>query len=519
MASHRQSAAKQFRGRWFFSQCAIALVCSTPLLMGTLTGCTVGPKYHPPVTQAPAAYKEAPPPSSADAGLWQLAQPQDAALRGNWWEIFQDPELNALEDQLNINNQNIKRYFENFMQARAIVRQARAQYFPTFGTSPSFSRQRSSSNLQNSTTANVGRQSQLYAVPFDISWEPDLWGRIRNQVHAAEYSAQVSAADLENERLTEQATLAQYFFEIRGQDALIALYAQTIAADKQSLELVKAQYETGVGDKIAVIEAQNTLDRARAQATDLGILRAQYEHAIAVLVGKPAPEFSIAVRAMTAAPPPVPLGLPSQLLQRRPDIAAAERTLAAANAQIGVAEAAYYPTLTLSAAGGFESSLAKHLFDWPSRFWSIGPSVSETIFDAGLRRATVTEYAAIYNADLANYRQTVLTAFQQVEDSLTNVEILSQQIAQQQRVVASSQQALQLQQARYQTGIDPYLNVVTLQLTLLNDQQTLANLQISEMTSAVQLVEAAGGGWDASKLPAASQTAAKPAASETRIQQ
>jgi NodT family efflux transporter outer membrane factor (OMF) lipoprotein len=485
---------------------------------GVLCGCTVGPKYHPPVAQAPAAYKEAPQTSADNDGLWQVAQPQDAALRGNWWEIFQEPELDALEEQLNINNQNLKRYFENFMQARAIVRQARAQYFPSFGTSPSYTRQRSSANLQNSTTANVGRQSKLYSVPFDISWEPDLWGRIRNQVHAAEYSAQVSAADLENERLTEQTALAQYFFEIRGQDALIALYKETVAADKQSLSLTQAQYETGVGDKIAVIEAQNTLERAKSAETNLGILRAQYEHAIAVLVGKPAPEFSIPVRALTAAPPAIPIGLPSQLLQRRPDIAAAERTLAAANAQIGVADAAYYPTLTLSAAGGFESSLAKHLFDWPSRFWSVGPSVSETIYDGGLRRATVNEYIAIYNADLANYRQAVLTAFQQVEDSLSNVRILSQQIAQQQRVVASSQQALQLQTARYQTGIDPYLNVVTLQLTLLNDQQTLTNLKISQMTGAIQLIEAVGGGWNGSQLPATSQVSAKPTTAETRIQ-
>jgi NodT family efflux transporter outer membrane factor (OMF) lipoprotein len=364
---------------------------------------------------------------------------------------------------------------------------------------------------------NVGSQSSLYSLPFNLSWEPDLWGRVRNQVHAQEYAAQLSAADLENERLTEQATLAVDFFEIRGQDALIKLYASTVEADQRALALTQAQYETGVGDKISVIESQNTLQSAQSVSTNLGILRAQYENAIAVLVGKSASGFAIPVRPITTAPPPIPVGVPSQLLERRPDVAAAERNMAAANAEIGIADAAYYPTLTLSAAGGTESSLAKHLLDWPSRFWSIGPSVSETIYDGGLRRATVHQYVALYNADLASYRQTVLTAFGQVEDSLATVRILSQQIEQQRTVVASAQNALELEMVRYRTGIDPYINVVTLQTTLLIDQQTLANLQIQQMTGAVQLVEALGGGWDRSQLPTPSQVEAKPASAETKI--
>jgi len=490
----------------------------TALTCCVLSGCTVGPKYHAPVTQAPAAYKESPA-KFTDNGPWRVAEPQDAQLRGNWWELFHEPELNALEAQLNIDNQNIKRYFENFMEAHALVREARSQYFPTFATAPAYSRQRSSANLQNSQTANVGHESTLYSLPFDISWEPDLWGKVRNEVHAAQYSAQVSAADLENERLTEQAALAQYYFEIRGQDALIQLYADTVAADKKSLVLTRSQYETGVGDKISVIEAQNTLQSAESIATNLGILRAQYEHAIAMLVGKAASDFTIPVKPMTTAPPAIPIGVPSQLLQRRPDVAAAERTMAAANAEIGVADAAYYPTVTLSAAGGTESSLPQHLFDWPSRFWSIGGSASETIYDGGLRRATVNQYIAIYNADLANYRQTVLTAFQQVEDSLADVRILSQQIEKQRQVVSSAQQALQLELARYQTGIDPYIDVVTMQTTLLTNQQTLTSLHIDQMNGAVQLVEALGGGWSASQLPAPSQVAAKPTSAEIKIQQ
>jgi len=498
------------------------------LLSCVLTGCVVGPKYHAPAVQAPAAYKESPT-QFKESGPWTVAQPQDAKLRGDWWEIFNDPELNALEKQLNIDNQNIKQYFENFMEARALIRQARSQYFPTLGTTPAFSRQRSSANLGNSANAanaggsgvitNSGQQSTLYSLPLDVSWVPDLWGKVRNEVRASQYSAQVSAADLENERLTEQANLAQYFFEIRGQDALIQLYAGTIKADQNAFDRTRALYETGVDDKISMIEAQNTLESAQSAATNLGILRAQYEHAMAVLVGKAASDFSIPFRPITTAPPPIPIGMPSLLLERRPDVAAAERTMAAANAQIGIAYAAYYPTLTLSADGGIESSAFKRLFTWPSRFWSIGPSVSETIYDGGLRRATVNQYVATYNADLATYRQTVLTAFQQVEDTLAQVRLLSQQIEQQRRVVASAQVALNLELGRYQTGIDPYIDVVTLQTTLLADQQTLATLQVEQMTGAVELVEALGGGWDTSQLPTPAQVTQKPTKAETKIQQ
>jgi len=488
------------------------------LLLGSLlSGCTVGPKYHPPAMQAPAAYKESPA-SFKENGPWTVAQPDDAMLRGDWWTVFHQPELNALEQNLNINNQTIKQYFENFMEARALVREARSQYFPTIGTSPSYSRQRSSANLTNSSSANVGQQSKLYSLPLEISWEPDLWGKIRNEVHGAEYSAQVSAADLENERLSEQAALAEYYFEVRGQDALIQLYADTVKADQKALQLTQAQYETGVGGKISVIEAQNTLESAKSSATNLGILRAQYEHAIAVLVGKPPADFTITDRPLVTAPPPIPIGVPSQLLERRPDVAAAERTMASVNAEIGVGYAAFYPSLTLSASGGFESSTAKHLLDWPSRFWSVGPSFSETLYDGGLFRATLHQYVATYNADLANYRQTVLTAFEQVEDSLAAVRILSRQIDQQRTVVASGRDALQLEMARYQTGIDPYLDVVTLQTTLLTDQRTLASLQIEQMADAVQLVQALGGGWNRSQLPTPSQVEAKPAAAETKIQ-
>jgi NodT family efflux transporter outer membrane factor (OMF) lipoprotein len=491
-----------------------------------LSGCVAGPKYHAPAPQAPTVYKELPDQSRGTQG-WQVAQPADARLRGKWWAIFNDSELNALEEQLDINNQNIKQYFENLMEARAVVREARAQYFPTLSVAPSFSRSRTSGNLSSTpvstsgsgSTATPQLQSTLYSMPLEASWEPDLWGKVRNTVRQAQYAAQVSAADLENERLVEQASLAEYFFEIRGQDKLQQIYDETVAADQKAYDLTRSLYETGIDDQISVVEAETTLRSAQAGATNVGVARAQYEHAIAVLLGKAASNFSIPVKPMTVAPPPIPVGLPSELLERRPDIAAAERTMAEANASIGIAYAAYYPNLTLSAEGGFESSAISKWFDWPSRFWSIGASLPETIFDAGLRRATVQQYAATYNADLAAYRQTVLTAFQQVEDGLAEVRILSKEIEQEQQAVDSAQTFLKLEQARYDTGIDPYLNVLIAQTTVLADQQTLNALQVEQMTYAVALVESLGGGWDRSQLPNPNQVTQKPAKTETAIQQ
>jgi NodT family efflux transporter outer membrane factor (OMF) lipoprotein len=335
---------------------AVIRLCAAALLL-VLSGCVVGPKYHPPAPQAPApAYKESPSNFKENEG-WTVAQPADAKLRGKWWEIFNDPELNALEEQLDINNQNIKQFFENFMEARAIVREARSQYFPTLTAVPSVTHSRASANVGTTTATTTGTgatstpqlQSTLYSLPLEASWEPDLWGKLRNTVRQAQYAAQVSAADLENERLTEQASLAEYFFEIRGQDRLQEIYNDTVAADQKAYDLTRSLYETGIDDEISVVEAETTLRSAQAGATNVGIARAQYEHAIAVLIGKTASDFSIPVKPMTVAPPPIPVGVPSELLERRPDVAAAERTMAEANAAIGIAYAAYYPNLTLTA--------------------------------------------------------------------------------------------------------------------------------------------------------------------------
>lgn len=496
------------------------VIAGVALLLCTFTACLLGPKYHPPKGSTPAApnYKESTVNFQNTEG-WKVASPQDSMLRGKWWEIFKDPELNALEEQVNVNNQNIKQYFENLVEARAIIREAHAQYWPTVTTSPSWTRARTSSNLTHSTQANTGQTSTLISFPVDVAWVPDFWGKIRNQVREAQYAAQASAADLANEQLIEQASLAAYYFEIRGQDALAKILAETVQADQKALDVTVAAYQTGVGDYISVTEARGTLEAVQSTYINVMIARAQYEHAIAVLVGKVATDFSIPVRPELREPPPIPVGVPSQLLERRPDVAAAERTLAEANAVIGIGYGAFFPQVTLSVAGGFESSTFQKWFAWPSRFFSIGPSISQTIFNGGLYRAELNQYTATYNADLALYRQTVLTAFQQVEDYLAAVRLYSQQIGHQQAAVNNAAETLTLEMGRYETGIDPYVNVTTAQATLLSDQQTLATIQVEEMTSAVSLIEALGGGWDHSQLPTPSDLGNKVPKSETALQQ
>jgi NodT family efflux transporter outer membrane factor (OMF) lipoprotein len=484
-----------------------------------LAGCRVGPPYHPPAAPAVTApnYKESTV-NFQDAEGWKVASPQDAMLRGNWWEVFHEPELNTLEEQLNIDNQSIKVAFEQYMAARAQIGEARSQFWPAITTNPAFSRSRTSANLRNSSQANTGQSSTLWTAPIDVTWTPDLFGKIRNEVREAQYTSQVSAADLELERLTEQSSLAEYYFEIRGQDMLQQILGQTVAADQKALDAAQGAYDAGTGDQISVVEAKATLQAAQSSDINVGLLRAQYQHAIATLLGKPATDFTISVKPMIYAPPPIPTGVPSQLAERRPDIAAAERTLAAANATIGIGYGAFFPDVTISAAGGFESSTLKHLFDWPSRFWSIGPSASQVIFDGGLYRAELHQYEATYNADVATYRQTVLTAFQQVEDALSSTRIYSQQILRQQQAVASAQQYLDMETDRYNTGVDPYVDVVLAQTTLLNDQESLNALQVQEMLSSVELVQALGGGWDRSQLPTPSQVGAKTAKTDYTMQ-
>ena len=475
-----------------------------------LPGCNVGPKYIRPAVPAPSAFKESGPQQAPDGTVWKPAQPQDAVLRGKWWEIYQEPELNSLEEKLNISNQNIARAFEDFMAARAQVQQARSSYYPTVSVGFSYARNRSSQSQTNASALSKGNpNSNAFNLPFDVAWEPDLWGRVRNTVRQSANAAQVSAADLENQKLTEQANLAVFYFELRGQDALEDLFQKTVEVDRQSLELTRVLYKTGLDNDEAVAQAEITLKSSQAAATNTGLARAQFEHAIALMVGEPASTFSIPVRTLTTQAPDIPVGLPSDLLERRPDIAAAERTMAEANALIGAQKAAYYPTLSITGTAGFAASTFSKWLTSPSRYWSFGPTASETVFDGGLRKSTMAQFTALYNANVANYKQVVLAAFQQTEDNLAALRLLTQEIEQEQETVASAQRFVDVASVRYKTGLDPYLNVFTAQAILLANQQTVITLRVQQMTSSVQLIESLGGGWDVTQLPTEQQVQAK----------
>jgi NodT family efflux transporter outer membrane factor (OMF) lipoprotein len=478
-----------------------------------LGGCTVGPKYQKPVAQAPQAYKELTPADFSKTDGWKVAQPQDAALHGKWWEIFNDPQLNALEEQVNISNQNVQAAMASYFAARALVKQARSQYYPTVSVGPAITESRGASIQGSSSTGGTPTTTgTFYSLPFDATWVPDLWGRVRNTVRAQASAAQASEADLENVRLTANAEVAVDYYSLRGQDDLKQLLDSTVIAFQESLNLTKALYDTGIDSDEAVAQAETQLESTQAQDTNLGIQRAQFEHAIAMPVGQPASSFSIPAEPLKPNPVAIPFGVPSQLLERRPDIAANERLMEQANAQIGVAISAYYPTLTLSAAAGLESNSFTKWFTWPSRFFSVGPAVSETIYDGGLRRGTVQQFRAQYEVTVANYRQTVLTAFQQVEDNLATLRLLSVEIQQEDAAVTSAERNLKVATDRYKLGIDPYLNVLTAQTSLLSNKQTAVNLRIQQMTASVQLIEALGGGWNASQLPSQKDVAAPPPA-------
>ena len=463
-------------------------------------GCDKAPKYAKPTVPTPPSYKEITPENFKETDNWKFAQPKDDVIRGKWWEMFNDAQLNTLEEQVNISNQNIALADANFRGARAVVKESRSEYFPTVTTSPSITNSRQSAATSQSNFAG-GRKFTDYSLPFDASWEPDLWGRIRNTVRVSASEAQATAADLVNVRLSVEAELAFDYYQVRSLDAQKELLDSTVVAFQQQLDLTRVRFQTGIASDEDVALAETQLEITQAQATDLGILRAQTEHAIALLTGQPASSFSLAFAPLKAEPPPIPIGLPSQLLERRPDIAASERRVAEANAEIGVTKAAFFPALTLSGAAGFESTSIASWFTWPARFFSVGPTLAQTLFDKG-RRAAVTEQArAQYDGTVANYRLSVLTAFQEVEDNLAALRILSRELEQQNAAVASAQRTLSLSTERYESGIDSYLNVITAQTTLLTNQRTAVNLQMQQMTASVQLIKALGGGWNASQLP------------------
>jgi NodT family efflux transporter outer membrane factor (OMF) lipoprotein len=466
---------------------------ATSALLASLfcSSCMIGPKYQRPVAVTPVALKEI-----AGNDQWKMATPSDALLKGKWWELFGDPALNRLEELVNINNQTVKQAEANFRQARAAVAGARANYFPTIGSNPSIT--------QADTGSNAGRlsgSSQAFSLPVVASWEPDLWGRVRLSVENAVNNAQVSAADLENARLSAQALLASDYFLLAAQDMQLAILKDTIDAYQKNLELTTNRFNGGVASRSDITLAQTQLSGAKAQATETRVTRSQFEHAVAVLTGQAPSTLDIASSKIDAPPPPIPLALPSLLLERRPDIAANERLVAAANANVGIAETAYYPTLTLSASFGLASTSLANLFTYGSRNWSAGPSISQTLFDFGRRGAQLEGARAAYDGTVAAYRQTVLSAFQEVEDDLSTLRYLAEEAVQQQEAVVASQEALNLEIDRYKAGTDSYLNVITTQTIALNDQQTAVTILQRRMGAAVDLIKALGGGWDASTLP------------------
>lgn len=449
--------------------------------------CTVGPDYVRPPAVVPEAYKE--------MKGWKVAEPMDHLDRGKWWEIFDDPQLSALEDQVDLSNQNIAGAEAQFRQARALVQAARSAYFPAATIGPSFTR-----SFQTNPSAPTGPLS-VYSLPVDVSWEPDLFGRVRRSVESGRATAQATAADLGGVRLTMQAELAQDYFQLRALDAQKQILVETVAAFRKSLELTKNRYAAGVASRADVLQAETQLKSTQAQEIDVGVQRAQLEHAIAVLIGKPASGFSIPFAPLTAFPPPIPVGLPSELLERRPDIAATERRMASANAQIGVATAAFYPTVTLGASGGFQSLDLANWLTWPSRFWSVGAAISETLFEGGLRKAQTEQARAAYDATVASYRQTVLTGFQEVEDNLAALRILEQEAAIQEEAVKAAQDSVVVTMNQYKAGIIAYLNVIVAQAAALNNQRVAVSIQGQRMTAAVLLIKALGGGWTTSALP------------------
>ncbi len=497
-------------------------------LIGCLAaaGCTVGPRYQRPSAPVPASFKELPPGTAPEAAAFRPARPQDDALRGKWWEAFGDPQLNTLEEQVAVSNQTLAQAEAQFRGARAAVLAARADLFPTVTGSAGVTRSHTSQNRSSAlvpsgtttggtggttvaTTGVAGGDTTIYQIPIDLSYEIDLFGRLRRQLESQVETAQATAADVETTRLTLQTELAVDYFQLRGVDQQSQLLNSAIEAYGRALQVTRNRHDQGIVSGIDVAQAETQLETTRAQATDLRVSRTQLEHAIAILIGKPPAELTLQAAPIGVQPPAIPVALPSELLERRPDIAAAERRVAAANAQIGVAEAAYFPSLTLSASAGLQSTTLGKLFSLSSRFWSVGPSLAATLFDGGRRRAATEQAQASYDAAVAAYREDVLTAFQNVEDNLSALVVLAQEAREQQVAIDAAERALALAQSRYQGGITTYLEIVTAQAAALNNERTAVDILTRRMTASINLVKALGGGWNASELPSAAAVAAR----------
>ena len=466
-----------------------------------LAGCTVGPNYQRPAAPTPPEFKEqVPPPPNLASGTWTEAQPQDALHRGKWWEIYGDSKLNSLEEKVATSNQSLVAAAQRYAAAREQIRIVRADAFPTLGAGANASRTGQSQNKALYSSGSVTRYND-FALLGQAAWEPDLWGRVRRGVEAAKSNAQASAADLANAQLSLQSELALDYFLMRGLDRQQQLLDSTVADYQRSLELTQRRFEGGVASAGDVALAQTQLQSTRSEAIDVGVARAQFEHAIATLIGVPASSFKLDAAPLDLTLPVVPPGLPSQLLERRPDIASAERRVQAANAQIGVAISAYYPSVTLFGGGGFESAQITTLIQGPAALWSLGGSATQLLFDAGRRKAVTQQSRDLYEATAADYRESVLTSFQEVEDSLAAVRILNEESRSENSAVGYAEHSLTIANNRYKGGVTGYLEVLTAQTAQLNNQRSAADINTRQFVASVRLVRAIGGGWDASQLP------------------
>jgi NodT family efflux transporter outer membrane factor (OMF) lipoprotein len=501
--------------------------------LSILAACNFAPHYERPKTQPTDTYKEAVPGGDAAAQGWKIAEPRDAEIRAQWWEMFDDPKLNALEERVAISNQSIIAAEANYRAAYALVLEAQAQLFPTFNLAPSATREKTSAALAGigggsigtttGTTTATGTTSgstppqstttaphNIFTLPLEASYQIDLWGGIRNTIAANRFSAQASAATLANALLSTQSTLAQDYFQLRVADEQRRILDTTVADYRAVLAMTRTLFEQGLDSDEDVAAAETQLDTAIAQATDVGVARAEFEHAIAVLIGVPPGKFSVPYEHFNQSLPVVPVSVPSDLLERRPDIAAAERQVAQTNAQIGVARAAYFPTLSLSAAIGYESTALSKLIEAPNLFWSAGPTLTQNLFDGGERRAAVLQARAQYEAQAATYRQTVLSAFQSVEDQLSSLRILSEELVQQQRAMLAAKHTVELSLVRYHNGVDSYVNLITAENTFLAARETELQVRLRQLTSSVSLINDLGGGWAASQLGATERMAKRP---------
>ena len=450
-----------------------------------LAACTVGPEYRRPEVSTPESYRGA-------GGDWKRAQPADGVPRGSWWEMFGDPKLNTLAKRVEVSNQTVRAAEARFRQAQALVRQARADQFPVVAGGAAANRGR--------PPGSGARATNSYELGLDAAWEPDLWGRVSRSIEASEAAWQGSAADLESVRLSALAALVQNYIALRTVDMQAQLLKDTVAAFQRSLDLTRNRYAVGVAAKADVVLAEVQLKSGQADLAELGVQRAQLEHAIALLTGEPASTFSLAPAPLAAVMPKIPVGIPSELLERRPDIAAAERRVAAANARIGVAESAFYPSLTLSASGGFRNARFTDLLSAPSRFWAIGAALAQLLFDGGAREAVTDQARAAHDEEVALYRQTVLTGFQEVEDNLAALRILEEEAALQDAVVRGARQSVEFALNQYKSGTVNFLNVIVLQAAALNQERAAVNLLGRRLAASVLLVKALGGGWDSAAL-------------------